>query len=172
MSNIDRYSTFISAQKIAEKFSSFLGHVTGAIPSQIPTHIDDKYFDHPDTKTVSKMAKPVNYQVASSAGTVQTKEGPVSHPAGFHIMNPGTNNSYPVAPDTFHKLYTDHGDGTATPKPIMKKARRAVGHGSVNTSWGEKLHFTDGNDWIVKHGPGDYGVVKNTDFKNTYQVHD
>ena len=32
----------------------------------------------------------------------------------------------------------------------------------------QKLFYTAGNDYIVKHGPGDYGVVKTDIFAKTY----
>jgi hypothetical protein len=40
----------------------------------------------------------------------------------------------------------------------------------VNTSWGEPLNYTAGNDYIVKHGPNDYGVVKKDIFTQTYNT--
>ena len=50
----------------------------------------------------------------------------------------------------------------------MKMAKLADHDGTVKTSWGETLHYTKGNDYIVRHGPGDYGVVKADIFKQTY----
>jgi hypothetical protein len=49
-------------------------------------------------------------------------------------------------------------------------AKLADHSGSVKTSWGETLNYTQGNDYIVRHGPGDYGVVKKDIFPKTYQV--
>lgn len=170
--SIERYAKFITKQNIVESFSSFLGHMTGAIPSQTPTHVDDKFFNHPSTKTVSKVAAPVKYHIADTDGTVQTKEGPIGYKAGYHVIDRGNGDTYAMPPSEFSKYYDDHGGGSATPKAIMKKARSAVGHGSVNTSWGAKLPFKQGEDMIVQHGTNDYGVVKNDIFAKTYKVHD
>ena len=73
-------------------------------------------------------------------------------------------------PEKFAGLYDDNGDGTATPKKIVKLAKLADHNGSVKTSWGETLNYTTGNDYIVRHGPGDYGVVKKDIFAKTYQT--
>ena len=40
----------------------------------------------------------------------------------------------------------------------------------MDTSWGEKLYYNPGEDYIVRHGPGDYGVVKKDVFVITYHV--
>jgi hypothetical protein len=75
---------------------------------------------------------------------------------------------YPITPERFATLYTDNKDGTANPKKIVKRARLADRDGAVDTSWGEKLHYSNGEDYIVKHGPNDYGVVKKDIFMQTY----
>jgi hypothetical protein len=51
----------------------------------------------------------------------------------------------------------------------MKVARLADHDGVVRASWGN-LEYTKGNDYIVKHGPGDYGVVKKDIFAQTYDT--
>ena len=77
---------------------------------------------------------------------------------------------YPITPEKFANLYDDNRNGTATPKKIIKLAKLADHDGVVNTSWGEPLHYTAGNDVIVRHGPNDYGAVKKDIFTQTYQV--
>lgn len=152
-------------------FKNFLGILKGAVPTAKETKVDDSFFDSKKTLKVSKVATPIKHEVATNPGKIDTLEGPVNHPKGHHIITGPKGERYPVDPDTFHKLYTDHGDGSATPKPIMKSARPAVGTGTVNTSWGEKMKFKEGEDMIVRHGENDYGVVKNDIFKQTYKVH-
>ena len=73
-----------------------------------------------------------------------------------------------MPPEKFNELKDDNGDGTCTPKKIIKRAKLADHDGVVNTSWGEPLHYSFGKDYIVKHGPGDYGVVKKDIFELTY----
>jgi hypothetical protein len=51
----------------------------------------------------------------------------------------------------------------------MKTARLANHDGVVKASWGN-LEYTKGNDYIVRHGPGDYGVVKTDIFAKTYHI--
>jgi hypothetical protein len=71
-------------------------------------------------------------------------------------------------PKTFHELKTDNGDGTASPKAIPKLVKLADHDGVLHTSWGD-LTYTKGNDYIVRHGTGDYGAVKLDAFAQTYQ---
>ena len=49
-------------------------------------------------------------------------------------------------------------------------AKLADHNGSVDTSWGEKLNYTTGEDYIVRHGANDYGVVKKDIFNKTYNT--
>ena len=69
----------------------------------------------------------------------------------------------------FNDLKDDLGDGVCTPKKIIKVAKLADHSGSVDTSWGEKLHYNPGEDVIVRHGENDYGVVKKDIFAQTYE---
>jgi len=116
-----------------------------------------------------KRANPIKYQVAGNDGTIETLEGPVNYKAGFYIVTGPKGEQYPIPPAKFADLYDDSGKGVATPKKIMKVAKLADHNGVVNTSWGEPLNYTAGNDFIVKHGPGDYGVIKKDIFAQTYQ---
>ena len=109
------------------------------------------------------------YEVADEPGVIDTLEGPVRYPAGYYIMTGPKGERYPISPEKFSELKIDNGDGTASPRPILKQAKLADHSGSVDTSWGEKLHYKPGEDVIVRHGPGDYGVVKLDIFNQTYQ---
>ena len=117
-----------------------------------------------------KVPNPVHYELAQEAGTIQTLEGPVSYDAGFYVMTGPKGEKYPIPPAKFKELYDDNGDGTATPKKIIKMAKVADHPGAVDTSWGEKLNYNTGDDVIVKHGPNDYGVVKKDIFAQTYRT--
>ena len=98
---------------------------------------------------------------------MDTLEGPVAYTVGHKSITGPKGEKYPVSPIKFSAYYDDNGDGTATPKKIMKVARLADHDGVVKASWGN-LEYTKGNDYIVKHGPGDYGVVKTDIFAKTY----
>ena len=110
------------------------------------------------------------YNIASTDGTIETLEGPVRYKAGSYIMTGPKGEQYPITPERFAELKDDNGDGTASPKKIIKLAKLADHDGIVNTSWGEPLHYTRGNDYIVRHGQNDYGVVKKDIFTQTYNT--
>jgi hypothetical protein len=130
--------------------------------------IDDTWFQQGAFNT-SKKAAPVKYQQATDAGTVDTLEGPVRYEAGHYIMTGPKGEQYPITPEKFNTLYDDNGNGTATPKKINKVAKLADHDGTLHTSWGD-LAYTKGNDYIVRHGPGDYGAVKKDIFAQTYDT--
>jgi hypothetical protein len=135
--------------------------------------ITDDWFKHGSFDTY-KLNKPVPYNIADSDGVTKTLEGPVEHRAGHYIMGPGPKGEFwPLDPDNFRSKYNDNNDGTATPKKIDKIAKLADHDGFVTVDWGsgpQKLFYTAGNDYIVRHGEGDYGVVKKDIFAQTYEV--
>lgn len=128
--------------------------------------IDDNWFK--DGFQTYKQPMPVKYETADTDGVLQTLEGPVKYKAGYKIMTGPKGEQYPIPPEKFAELYDVAKDGTATPKKIIKVAKLADHDGVVNTSWGEPLNYTAGNDYIVRHGANDYGVVKKDIFAKTY----
>lgn len=132
------------------------------------TEITDDWFKHGGFQAYKKPAKE-KYEIAKEPGTIQTLEGPVKYPAGYYIMTGPKGEKYPISPEKFKDLKDDQGNGVCTPKKIVKIAKLADHAGSVNTSWGEKLNYIPGEDYIVRHGPGDYGVVKKDIFEITYE---
>ena len=76
---------------------------------------------------------------------------------------------YPITAEKFQNLKDDQGNGIATPKKIPKTAKLADHDGVIHTSWGD-LNYTTGNDYIVRHGTGDYGAVKKDIFAQTYDT--
>lgn len=130
--------------------------------------ISDTWFKN-GAFTAFKRAAREPYEVADSSGTIDTLEGPIRYPAGYYIMTGPKGERYPISPERFREIKVDNGDGTASPKPIKKLAKVADHSGTVDTSWGEKLQYDPEVDVIVRHGPGDYGVVKADIFKQTYE---
>ena len=130
--------------------------------------ITDDWFD--DGFETYKLPAKEKYEIADKDGTIETLEGPVAYKKGFYIMTGPKGERYPITPEKFAELKDDLGDGIATPKKIIKKAKLADHDGSVKTSWGETLNYISGEDYIVKHGPNDYGVVKKDIFNKTYKV--
>jgi len=136
--------------------------------SAMETGITDAWFEHGSFDTFKRPATE-HYTVAQEPGTVTTLEGPVKYDAGHYIMTGPKGEKYPITPEKFHEYKDDNGDGTCTPKKIHKQAKLADHDGVIHTSWGD-LEYTAGNDYIVKHGPGDYGAVKKDIFKITYDT--
>jgi PGDYG protein len=132
------------------------------------TGITDDWFN--DGFETYKKPNPEKYEIAQSDGIIETLEGPVSYKKGFYIMTGPKGEKYPITPERFADLKDDAGDGVCYPKKIIKVAKMADHDGTVNTSWGDKLNYSSGEDYIVKHGPGDYGVVKKDIFAKTYAM--
>ena len=130
--------------------------------------INDDWFN--DGFRAYKKPAQEKYEIATKPGTIQTLEGPVNYPAGYYIMTGPKGEQYSIPPKDFHELKDDNGDGTCIPKKIIKLAKLADHDGFVNTTWGEKLHYTAGEDVIVRHGDNDYGVVKKDIFQQTYNI--
>jgi hypothetical protein len=132
------------------------------------TAINDAWFEKGSFETFKKPAVE-KYEIAQSPGTVETLEGPVKYDAGHYIMTGPKGEQYPITPEKFREYKDDLGNGQCTPKKIMKVAKLADHDGVLHTSWGD-LNYTAGNDYIVKHGPGDYGAVKADIFAKTYDT--
>lgn len=133
----------------------------------VTENISDDWFD--DGFSTYKKPAEERYAIANKPGVIQTLEGPVNYPAGYYIMTGPKGEQYPISPEKFENLKDDLGNGVCKPKKIMKVAKVADHSGTVNTSWGEKLHYDPDVDVIVRHGPGDYGVVKRDIFDITYE---
>jgi len=129
--------------------------------------INDAWFK--DGFQTYKIPNPEKYEIAQQDGTIQTLEGPVNYKKGYYILTGPKGERYPIPPAKFAELKDDQGNGVCTPKKIIKVAKLADHDGSVKTSWGETLNYTTGNDVIVRHGAGDYGVVKKDIFAKTYK---
>jgi hypothetical protein len=130
--------------------------------------VNDEWFRNGSFNTFKKPAIE-KYEKAQQSGTVDTLEGPVRYEAGHYIMTGPKGEKYPISPEKFHAMKDDNGDGTCTPKKIPKVAKLADHDGVIHTSWGD-LNYTNGNDYIVRHGPGDYGAVKKDIFNQTYDT--
>ncbi len=130
--------------------------------------ITDAWFKNGGFKCYKQPAKE-KYRIADEPGTIETLEGPVKYGKGFYILTGPKGEEYPLPPEKFAELKDDLGDGICTPKKIIKIAKLADHSGTVDTSWGEKLHYNPEEDVIVRHGENDYGVVKVDIFKQTYE---
>jgi len=130
--------------------------------------ITDAWFKDGGFKCYKRPAKE-KYRIADEPGVIQTLEGPVKYPAGYYIMTGPKGEEYPISPEKFLDLKDDLGNGICQPRKIIKIAKVADHSGTVDTSWGEKLHYNPKEDVIVRHGENDYGVVKQDIFDKTYE---
>lgn len=131
--------------------------------------INDDWFKDGSFDTFKVPAKEP-FEIADEDGEIETLEGPVKYKKGFYIITGPKGEKYPMPPEKFKELKTDNGDGTASPKKIVKLAKIADHDGAVKTSWGETLQYKKGEDFIVRHGNNDYGVVKKDIFYKTYNT--
>jgi hypothetical protein len=129
--------------------------------------LNDAWFQ--DGFKTYKKPNPEKYEIAQQDGVIQTLEGPVNYQKGYYILTGPKGEQYPIPPKKFAELKDDAGNGVCYPKKIIKVAKLADHNGAVKTSWGETLNYSTGEDYIVRHGPGDYGVVKKDIFAQTYK---
>lgn len=134
----------------------------------ISEKVDDAWFEQGAFKTFKK-PNPIHYETAEDSGTIDTLEGPVKYQIGHKIITGPKGEKYPVSPESFYDKYDVDDENTATPKKIIKYAKLADHNGVLHTSWGD-LEYTKGNDYIVRHGEGDYGAVKKDIFQQTYNT--
>ena len=147
-----------------ETFNKHLGYLKKKL---ITENITDDWFSEGAFSTYKKPAVE-QYEIAAQDGVLKTLEGEQAYKKGYYILTGPKGEKYSMPPEKFNELKDDLGDDKCSPKKIMKVAKLADHDGSVQTSWGAKLDYTAGNDYIVKHGPGDYGVVKKDIFDTTY----
>ena len=138
------------------------------VVTESTNQITDEWFKQGSFETFKKPAKE-HYEIAQAPGTVETLEGPVKYDTGHYIMTGPKGEKYPITPEKFREMKDDLGDGICTPKKIPKVAKLADHDGVLHTSWGD-LNYTTGNDFIVRHGAGDYGAVKKDIFVQTYDT--
>jgi len=132
--------------------------------------ITDDWFLNGSFETFKKPAIE-KYKIARDSGTVDTLEGPVRYEPGHYIMTGPKGEQYPITPEKFKEYKDDLGDGECSPKKIHKHAKLADHDGSVVLQYnGQSLAYNAGKDYIVRHGAGDYGVVKKDIFAQTYNT--
>lgn len=130
--------------------------------------VSEKWFETASFQTF-KQPTPVKYEIATKPGVIDTLEGPVKYERGHVIMTGPIGEKYPITFEKFSGLY-DYTPGApeATPKKILKLAKLADHDGMIHTNWGN-LEYQVGEDYIVRHGKNDYGVVKKDIFAQTYE---
>lgn len=135
------------------------------------TAIDDNWFKQGAFIAAKKSTAREPFRILTRPELIKTLENPkpLQGKVGDYVITGPEGEEYLNDPVKFKELKTDNGDGTATPKAIPKQVKLADHDGTLHTSWGD-LHYTTGNDYIVRHGPGDYGAVKKDIFPQTYSI--
>ena len=132
--------------------------------------ITDAWFKKDAFKAYKRPDKRELFRIAKDNGVIDTLEGPVKYSPGDYIMTGPKGEEYPIGPETFEKLKSDNGDGTASPKKIVKLCKLADHDGEVTLQYnGSQLAYHKDEDVIVRHGENDYGVVKKDIFAQTYE---
>lgn len=138
--------------------------------SVLNEEVTESWFSTDAFKAYKRPDKREPFVVAQNSGVIDTLEGPVKYNPGDYIMTGPKGEKYPISPGTFQELKTDNGDGTASPKKIIKLCKLADHDGSVVLKYnGSSLEYHKGKDIIVRHGENDYGVVKQDIFNQTYE---
>lgn len=131
--------------------------------------ISDCWFQNGGFQTFRKPTKEF-FEIASDSGTINTLEGPVRYMMGDIIMTGPVGEKYPISPEAFALLKDDCGSGVCSPRKIIKTAKLADHSGIIETSLGDKLAYNADEDFIVLHGPNEYGVVKKEVFLKSYDT--
>ena len=132
------------------------------------TGINDDWFKT-GSFVAAKIANKIEpFRILKEPEVIHSLEGDLPGNVGDYAITGPAGEEYLNSPETFHELKTDNGDGTASPKSIPKQVKLADHDGVLHTSWGD-LAYTKGNDYIVRHGTGDYGAVKKEIFPQTYK---
>lgn len=139
--------------------------------NELENGITDAWFKDGSFQAFKIPDKREPFEVATGDGVINTLENPVPYKKGDYIMTGPDGEQYPIGPETFNKLKSDNGDGTASPKKIVKLCKPADHNGEVTLQYnGAKLAYNKGVDIIVRHGENDYGVVKKDIFAKTYDI--
>ena len=88
--------------------------------------ITDAWFKKDAFKAYKRPDKREPFRIAKNNGVIDTLEGPVKYSPGDYIMTGPKGEEYPIGPETFEKLKSDNGDGTASPKKIVKLCKLAT----------------------------------------------
>ena len=115
-------------------------------------------------------------RVAENEESIKTLEGDVTARRGDRIVTRLTGDrteaeSWPVRPDKFEAKYAFHGPTgywTATPDRLVTVEQMPRTF-EVNVNWGDPLKGVAG-DFKVTYGPGDFGVIREDIFWETYGI--
>lgn len=136
-------------------------------------HLDD-LLAGPDAVRVRKRPVPVEVVFATNNGLCETLEGPVRYRAGDAILTGKRGEQWPVARASFDASYaaiapTRHGQNGAYRKQAGGARAVRLGHAiDVPVGWkSDPLHGKAG-DWLLRYDNGDFGLVQDDVFRESY----
>lgn len=130
--------------------------------------INEEWFKQGAFGTYKKPSKE-HYEIATSAGVIQTPRGEIEYKEGYYIVTSAKGEKHSFSPDSFFIFKEDIGHGTCQSRKIMKIAKPADHSGTIYTSRGEILHYTQDVDIVIRHIPNEYTVLKQEIFDTTYE---
>lgn len=129
----------------------------------------------PAARPYIKVAE-VDVIFADSSGHLQTIEGRVSYSAGDAILTGVQGEEWPVAREAFEASYepvppTVAGkSGRYSKKPRIVWAKQMPQDFTVLVGRCRDEISGNAGDWLTQYDPGDFGVVSNEIFQQTYQL--
>lgn len=129
--------------------------------------INDSWFSDGIRTFRKPIAEP--FYIATEDGVVDTFNGPAAYKAGDRIITSALGEQYPLSLDKFVNLKHDNRDGVCYPKKLLKVAKLADHDGFLQIGH-VQVPYTAGADYIVRHGPKEFSVVKREVFVITYAI--
>lgn len=131
---------------------------------------------YPGAVRVVKRPIPVEVWFAEEGGTCETLEGAVRYEAGDAIVTGQHDDVWPVPRAVFNETYVPVA-GTRTGR-AGRYCKRALAVRAIQTERAATVLLPDERgslcaapgDWIVEHRPGDFAVVGEEIFRDTYDV--
>jgi len=128
-----------------------------------------------DALRVRKKPLPVPVRFARGGGICQTREGPVPYRTNDAILTGVKGEQWPVERATFEQRYRPLFDGSMgmdgdyVKDPIDVLAVQMDDAMRIPMRAGGELHGRPG-DWLLQYAPGDYGVISDSIFRDTYVI--
>ena len=127
----------------------------------------------PVNETILVIKRPIAVPVmfAAEDGVCETLEGLVRYQAGDAILTGVSGEQWPVARATFAASYDPAPDGPAgafVKRPIPAQARRITEPCQVEVGWQDDPLEGRPGDWLLQYADGNWGVVSDAIFRETY----
>lgn len=125
-----------------------------------------------DKQAMTVYKKPIvlRFEYAKEDQVVETKEGAVQCKQDDAILTGTQGERWPISRAKFEQTYDIVGEGQCAKKKIDVLARQMEGPFTVNVSWSKDPLTGKGGDWLLQYNPGDFGIVSQQIFNETYEI--